>query len=147
MYKYFCVYSYISKLQSPSKYFPFDEIHISIHFFHCSKQFLNSSILMPFSASAVFCFTYSTPAKCFPLRKIFIWGNKKKSLGERDQVNKEDGAWGSCCFGQILVNTQQGVDRYAHKSPIIKWANSLKESSKKVTEAKHSLSQQHQLVQ
>ena len=36
------------------------------------------NILMPFSASAVFCFTSSTSAKCFPLRTFFIWGNKKK---------------------------------------------------------------------
>ena len=34
-------------------------------------------------------------------------------------------------FGQKLMNTQHSVGRYAHKSAIMKWANVLKESSKK----------------
>ena len=38
------------------------------------------------------------------------------------------------------------MGRCTHKSPIMKWANALKESSKKFTEAKCSLSQQCQLV-
>ena len=37
-------------------------------FSHHSKQFLNSTILMPFSSSAVPFFTSSTWGKCFPLR-------------------------------------------------------------------------------
>ena len=45
-----------------------------------------------------------------------------------------------------LLNTQHSVGRCPHKSPIMKWANALKESSKKFTEAKCSLSQQCQLV-
>ena len=55
MYKTLCIYSYMFKLQSPTKYSPFDVIHLLRCFFHCSKQFLNSSILMPFSASDIFC--------------------------------------------------------------------------------------------
>ena len=43
------------KLQSPSEYSSLDAIHLSRPFFHYSKQFLNSSILMPFSASAIVC--------------------------------------------------------------------------------------------
>ena len=39
-----------------------------------------------------------------------------------------------------LINTQCGGGRWARKTPI------MKESSKKFTEAEHSLSQQHQLV-
>ena len=35
-------------------------------------------------------------------------------------------------FGQKLLNTQQSVNKHAHKSPIRKWANALKESSKKI---------------
>ena len=31
-------------------------------------------------------------------------------------------------FDQKLLNTQHGVGRYAGKSPIMKWANMLKES-------------------
>ena len=42
--------------------------------------------------------------------------------------------------------TQSSVGRCACKPPIMKWASALKESSKKFTEAKHSLSQQCQLV-
>ena len=49
-------------------------------------------------------------------------------------------------FGQKLLNTEHGVGRCACKSPIMKWANTLKESSKKFTEAEHSLSQQCQLA-
>ena len=52
-------------------------------FSHCSNQFLNLLILVPFSASAVFCFTSSMLAKCFPLRTLFSQGNKKKLLGVR----------------------------------------------------------------
>ena len=33
-------------------------------------------------------------------------------------------------FGQKLLNTQCGVGRCTYKSPILKWANALKESSK-----------------
>ena len=35
-------------------------------------------------------------------------------------------------FGQKLLNTQHGIGRYTGKSPIIKWANALKESSKEI---------------
>ena len=70
-------YFYMFKLQSPSKYCPLIQYTSQDIFFYCSKQFLNSSILMPFSASAVFCFTSSTSAKHFPLRTFFIQANKK----------------------------------------------------------------------
>ena len=62
-------------------------------FSHCSKTFLNSLILMPFSALVVFCFTYSTLAK--QLKTFFIQRNKKSRLGW-DQVNREVGVWESC---------------------------------------------------
>ena len=61
------------KLQSPSKYSPFDAIRLLRHFSHCSKQFLNSSILMPFSVSVVFCFT-SSISKTFPFEGFFSLG-------------------------------------------------------------------------
>ena len=99
-------------------------------FFHCSKQFLNLSVSMPFSASAIFCFTSSTLAKCFPLRTFFILGNKKKLFGVRSD---ELGGWGTgghAIFGQKLLNTQHSVGRCTCKSPIMKWTNTLKESSK-----------------
>ena len=81
------------KHQSPSKYSPLDAIHLSRCFFHCSKQFLNSSVLMPFSAPDIFCFTSSSSAKRFTLRIFFIQRNKTKSLGVR---SGEQGGW-VCC--------------------------------------------------
>ena len=77
IYKKLCIYSYTFKFQSPSKYPPFDAIHLWRHFLHCTKQFLNSSILMPFSVTAVFGVTSFTLAKCFPLRTFFTLGDKQ----------------------------------------------------------------------
>ena len=101
---------------------------------------------MPFSASAGFCFTSSTTAKGFHLRTFFIRGNKKKCHSGWDWVNREAGQGCHAILGQKLLNIQHGVGRCARKSPIMKWANVLKESSKKFTDVEHSLSQQHQLV-
>ena len=114
------------ELQSPSKSSPSDAIHPLRFFFHCSEQFLNSSILMPFSASAAFCFISSTSAKCFPLRTLLIQGNKKKvpqvEIGWIGRV----GHGGHTDFGQELLNTQCCAGRSAHKSAIMKGANALK---------------------
>ena len=74
--------------------------------------------------------------------------------GEQEKVAWSEMGWigrvghrSHAIFGQKLLNTWCGVGRCAGKSPIMKWANMLKESSKKkITEAKHSLSQQLQLV-
>ena len=43
-----------------------------------SEQFLNSSVLMAFNISVVFCSTHSTLAKCFPLRTVLILRNEQK---------------------------------------------------------------------
>ena len=53
---------------------------------------------------------------------------------------------GDTVLGQKLLNTQHGVNRYACKSPIMKWAKALKVFKKKLTEAECSLSQQRQLI-
>ena len=90
IYKKLCTYPYTFTLQSPSKHSPFDAMHISRRFFHCSKQFLNLFILMPLSTSAVFCFTSSTLAKRFPLRIFHLGKHKKKWLGVR---SGEQGGW------------------------------------------------------
>ena len=136
------------KLQSPSKHSPFDAIHLSRCFFYCSKQFLSSSILMPFLASAIFClFVSPLPhQQNVPFEVFFHLGKQKKSLMEK---SGEWGGWGTgvmLFFGQKLLNTQHSVGRWAHESPIMKWANTLKESSKKFTVAEQDLSQQCQLV-
>ena len=73
-----CIFILTCLKFSPSKYSPFDAIHLSRLFFHCTKQVLNLLILMAFSASAIFGFTSSTSVKYFLLRTFFIQGNKKK---------------------------------------------------------------------
>ena len=66
------------KLQSPSKYSPFDAAHLSRRFY-CSKvSELVSCLLLRLS---FLCFTSSTLAKHFPLRTFFIQGNKKSHSG------------------------------------------------------------------
>ena len=119
---------------------------IELVFSHCSEQCLTSSILLPFRASAIVCFVSSTLAQNFPLRTFFSSGETKKvTQGEIVLIGRM-GHGSQADFGQKLLNTQRGVGRCAHKSPIMKWANVLEESSKKFTEAELSLSQQRQLV-
>ena len=132
------------KCQSPLQYSPFDAIHLSRPFFHCSKQFLSLSVLMPFSVSAVFCFSSPTSGKCFSLRTFFIRGNKKKScLGKIEWIGRM-GHGAHAVFGKKLLNTQCSVSRCSCQLPIMKWANMV--SSKKFSEAEHCLSQHCQLV-
>ena len=97
IYKILCIYSYLFKFQSPSKISPFDAIHILICFLHCSKQFLNASILMPFSASVIF---VSPPPHW---QNVSFWGifssrKTKTNYSGWDQVNREGRATGSCHF-------------------------------------------------
>ena len=67
---------------SPSKYSPLHAIHLTRHF-SCTKQFSNVSVLMPFSASAIFSFhLFRIISKAFPIWGLFsLW--KQKSLGVR----------------------------------------------------------------
>ena len=87
---------------------------------------------MPFRASAVFGFTSSTLAKRFPVKTFFIPGNKKKKVApvEIGGIGRV-GHRGPAVLGQKLPNTQRSVGKYTCKSLIMKWANALKESSKK----------------
>ena len=136
------------KLQSPSQDSPFDAIHLLRYFFHCSKLFLNSLILMSFSVLAIFLFYLFHMGKMFPFEDFFMAGGGGRG------INRSHSGWrgrvgygGHAVFSQKLQNTQRGVGRCTCKSPIMKWANMLKESSKKkITEVERSLSQQHQLV-
>ena len=60
------------------------QTHLPRLFSHCSEQFLNLSILRPFSASTVFVlFCLFHIGKMFPFEDFFIWGKKKESLGVR----------------------------------------------------------------
>ena len=103
------------------------------------NSFWTSLILVSFSASDVFCFTSSS------WQNISLWGcfysgeTTKQSHSGQDLVNREGGAQGSCCFW--LKVAEHSV--WCGQVPIMKWANMLKKSSKRFTEAKHSLSQQH----
>ena len=118
------------KLQSPSKYSPSDGTHLCRHFFHCSKQFLNSLIFMSFSTS-YFCFTSSTWEKHFPLRTFFIRTNKKRSVGVR---SGEQRGWGTRVMLFLVKNCWTLSAVWAGElvtHPFGKWANVLNESSKK----------------
>ena len=69
-----CIYSYMFKLPSPSKYSPLMQYTYQ-EVVSTAQKFLNLSILIHFCVSAVFCFTSSTSAKYFPLKTFFIQGN------------------------------------------------------------------------
>ena len=114
IYTKLCIFSYMFKLQSPSKYSLFDAVHLWRHF----STAQNLSILMCFSAAATFCFTSSTLAKCFPLRSLLIRETKKAT--QRDWVNREGEAWGHASLGQKQLNTERGVGSCACKSSIMK---------------------------
>ena len=114
-------------------------------FFHCSQQFLNLLILMPFSSSATLFHLFHT-GKMFPFKDLFHMGKQKKVAWGKTRWIGRVGKEGSCHFGSKTAEPQCGMGRYVHSSPIIKWANMLNESSEKFTEAQLSLSQQHQLV-
>ena len=82
IYKKLCIYSYMFKLQPPSNFFPFDAKHLTRLFFHCSKvfEFVNLSILMPFSISAIFLFHLFYIGKTFPLEDIFSYRETNKKM-------------------------------------------------------------------
>ena len=117
----------------------FSHVYSSLHlmqyiycdaFFNCSKHFWIHWFWCLLVLLLFFCVTSSTSAKRFPLRIFCIRGNKK--------VTQADGeiGWiglGSCCFwSKTAEHSVQCVDRCAYKSPIMKWANELKESSQKI---------------
>ena len=130
IYKKQCIYSYIIKLQSLSKYSPF---------FHCSKQFWTCWF---------WCLLVLRPLFVSPLphqQNIFLWGlfsskeTKNSCLGW-NLVYGGAGHNGHAIFGQKLLNTLHSVGRCAQKSPIRKWANalSLQKNSRKPNTASHN---------
>ena len=96
-------------------------------------------------STAVFCFTSSTSAKCFPLRTLFIRGHTQKvTQGEIGWIGRV-GHRGHAVF--LIKNCWKcGVGKCPRESPVMKWANALKESSERFTEAERSLSPQRQLM-
>ena len=123
------------KLQSPSKYSPFDAIHLSRCFFHCSKQFLNSLILMPFKKAFLPFSVFWIGKESF--ENSFHSGKKsllRVRLGEYAGWNivgmpyLVKHCWTrSTVWAGALINTHHEMSKHA-------------ECSKKFTEAKHSLS-------
>ena len=103
-------------------------------FFHCSKQFLNSLIWMPFSAFSGFCFTSSTLAKWFPLRTFSHWETHTKKVARGE--NGEGGVGGSCLFWQVrLWITRHEVTRWVERV--------FKKHSLKPNAASHNNSSYH----
>ena len=127
-------YSYMFKLQSPSKYSPFYAIYLWRLFSTAQNslwthQFWCLLVLLPFFISPL------------PHQQNVSLGGLFSSRWIR-----RVGQGFHAVFGQKLLNTQQGAGRCAGKSPIVKWTNVLTESLKNFTKAECSLSQQYQLV-
>ena len=136
-----CIYFYMFKLQSPSKYSPFEEIHPLNHSFPPLKTVLNSSILLPFSASAIFLFHLFHIGKTFPFDKFFHLGKQQqKSRLGLDWMKTEGGAWGS--YWMVSMVWAGALINYPSWNGQMSW----KSLQKKLIEAKCSLSQQCQLV-
>ena len=144
------IHSYMFNLQPPSKYSPFDAIHLSRHFSTVQNsfwthQFWHLLVLQPFFVSHILHQQNISFWELFSSRET----NKqtKKSLRER---SGEYRGWGMefmshATFDQKLLNTQRGVGRCVVSHP--SWnGQRWKSLPKKFTEAKCSLSQQCQLV-
>ena len=132
IYKKLCIYSYMFKLQSPSRSSPFPPMHLSRGFSPAQNSFWTRWFWCLLVLLPCFCFTSSTLTEHFPLR-TFSSGqknqNKKHCLGQ-DWVNREGGDL--AVFGLKLLNSQRGVGRCVRQSPFMKWANALEESSKRI---------------
>ena len=98
IYKQLCVYSYVFKLQSPSKYSPFDTMYLLRLF---------STALNSFWICRFWCLLLLLPSFVLPLphrQNVYLWGlffssgETKKSRLRRDQVTREGGTQGSCHF-------------------------------------------------
>ena len=102
------MYSYMLKLQSPSKYSLIYAIYLSGNFFSSARnsfwahQFWCLLVLL-----LCFWFTSSTSAQHFLFRTFFIRRNKKRSCSGWHEVNREGGTWESHWFGQKLVNSHE----------------------------------------
>ena len=112
------------KLQSPSKYSPFDAIHL----LRCFSTSQNS-----FWTHQFWCLLVLLPIFVSPLphqQNAALRGQKKVTWGEMGWIGRV-GHEGHAVLGKKLLNTQCGMGGCTHKSPIMKWAKALKASSKK----------------
>ena len=116
------------KLQSPSKYSPFDIIHLSRLFPTGQNSFWPHWFWCLLVLLLFFCFTSSTSAKHFPAVTFHPRNHRKATWGETGWTERAEHL-DPDIFSQKRLNTQHGVGRCAHKSPFMKQAN---ESSKKI---------------
>ena len=134
-----CFYSYTFKLQSPSKYSPFDVIHLSRLFFHCSNQFWTHQfwcllVLLTFFVSP------RPHRQNVSLQGLFSSGKTKKNCWGWDWMHRGRVVLVKNCW--TLTTVWAGV---FVNHPL--WMHTHIESlQKQFTEAECSLSQQRQLV-
>ena len=125
----YCVFTLTCWTAVTSKYCPFDVMHLWRLFSTAQNSFWTHSfwclLVLPFFISPL-------PHQ----QNVSLWGlissreTNKQNHSCWDWVNREGGAWGHAAFGQKVLNTQHVVGSCACKSPIMKWANAFKESSK-----------------
>ena len=116
-----CIYSYVFKLQLLEKYFPLMQ---------CTYRDVNFDV---FQCFCWFLFHLLHIGKMFPFEDIFSFGETKEDSWGKIRWTRRVGHGGHAIFGQkLLNNTQHSVGRCACKLPITKWANVLKDSSKKI---------------
>ena len=131
-------FSHLQSTLHPMQYTPRD-------FLATAQNSFELMILMPFNASALFCFISSTLANHFPLRTFFIWGNEKNVT--RGEI-RWAGRVGNGVHAGFLSKT---AGHSAQSEQVHLWITHHDmgkhvESSKKFTAAQGSLSQQQQLV-
>ena len=111
-------------------------------FFLLLKAVFEFVIFMHFSACALFVSPLPHQQNVSLAGLFFIWRNRKKVAWDEMGWIGRVGHGGHAIFGQKLLNPQRGVGRWP-----IYWNGQIHwESSEKFTEAKCSLSQQHQLL-
>jgi len=124
---------------SPSKYSPFDTIHLSHLRFHRWKHPWNSSSLKPFSSDVVSRLIVVTSPKCRPRSTNLHLGNKKKhrrlnpankgdvqaqwwNCAPKTHVRLMQSVWGHCCGGESNASPPT--------IPVARDAHNLSEASK-----------------
>ena len=140
IYKKLCIYPYMFKLQSPSKCSSFDEYTYRDAFSTVQNSFWTHRFLCPLMLLPFLCITSSTSAKHIPLRTFFnLEKQKKVAWGEIRWI-------GQVGHGGHAIFWSKTAKHSAHCGQVCLWISIERVSKKKFTEAKCSLSQQHQLV-
>ena len=145
IYKKLCIYSYMFKHRSPSKYSIWCNTPIET-FFHCPQ---NSIWTCQFWCPLFFCcflFHLFHISRTFPFEDFFHPGKQtKKSNSRQDWVNRVVHG-GHDVLGHKVLNTQHGVAGVLVNHPSWNGQTRWKGLQKEFTEAEHSLSHLCQLV-